>query len=102
MYDPERLKFYMEKRIQTTMIGALARIEKNFGYLWGSDKPDTEPLTDKEQEFFDLWEYLRNDILNYGNSQIRKVKEDFYRYGGAFKNKYSYKFPITKNTEDQK
>jgi hypothetical protein len=100
MYNPERLKFYVEKRIQTTMIGALARIEENLGYLWGHKKPETEPLTNKEQEFLDLWEYLRNDILNYGNAQIRKSKEDFYKYGGVFKSQYSYKFPMIKKEDE--
>ena len=31
----ERLRYYVEKRIQTTMIGALARVEDNLGFLWG-------------------------------------------------------------------
>jgi hypothetical protein len=101
MHDPQRLKFYTEKRIQTTMIGALARIEECFGYLWGHKKSEDEQLTDKEQEFLDLWEYLRNDILNYGNAQIRKVKEDFYKYGGVFKSNYSYKFPMTKEKDEK-
>lgn len=101
MYDPQRLRFYVEKRIQTTMIGALARIEENLGYLWGHKKEESEPLTQKEEEFLDLWEYLRNDILNYGNSQIRKAKEDFHKYGGVFKNNYSYKFPVIKEKDEK-
>ena len=101
MYDPQRLKFYVERRIQTTMIGALARIENNLGYLWGHNKPESEPLTDKENEFLDMWEYLRNDILNYGNAQIRKLYEDFHKYGGVFKNNYTYKFPMIKKDEDK-
>ena len=101
MYDPQRLKFHMERRIQTTMIGALARIEKSFGYLWGHQKLESELLTDKENEFLDLWDYLRNDILNYGNAQIRKLNDDFHKYGGVFKNRYTYKFPMIKKDEDK-
>lgn len=95
MYDPERLRFYMEKRIQTTMIGAIARIEQSLGFLWGHNKD--EPLTEKEEQFADIWDYLRNDILNYGNKQIRQLKEDFHKYGGIFKTSYNYRFPIKKD-----
>jgi len=96
MYDPERLRFYVERRIQTTMIGALARIEESLGFLWGQQKDKSEPLTEKEEQFADIWEYLRNDILNYGNKQIRLIKDDFHKYGGVFKNSYNYKFHMNK------
>jgi hypothetical protein len=95
MYNPDRLKFTMQKRLQTTMIGALARIEQHFGFLWGQDK-DGE-LSVEQEDFLDRWEFLRNDILNYGNKQIRQLNDDFHKYGGVFKNNYSYNFPIKKD-----
>lgn len=100
MYDPERLRFFIEKRIETTMIGALARIENTFGHLWGQDKDENE-LTPEEEKFADAWDFLRNDILNYGNKQIRQVKDDFYRYGGLFHNTYSYKFKVRKDNNNE-
>jgi len=99
MNDPERLRFFMEKRIQTTMIGALARIEKTFGDLWGQNKEGD--LTEEEENFADMWDYLRNDILNYGNNQIRQVKEDFHKYGGLFKNQYRYTFNVRKDDRNE-
>lgn len=99
MNDPERLRFFMEKRIQTTMIGALARIEKTFGDLWGQNKEGN--LTEEEENFADMWDYLRNDILNYGNNQIRQVKEDFYKYGGLIKNQYRYTFNVRKDNRNE-
>lgn len=99
MNDPERLRFFMEKRIQTTMIGALARIEKTFGDLWGQNKEGN--LTEEEENFADMWDYLRNDILNYGNNQIRQVKEDFHKYGGLFKNQYRYTFNVRKDDRNE-
>lgn len=101
MYDPDRLQFYVTKKIQTTMIGALARIENSFGFLWGQDKDPNEPLTAEEERFQDMWDYLRNDILNYGNKQIRLLKDDFYKYGGVFKNSYRYKFPMIKDNNNE-
>lgn len=99
MNDPERLRFFVEKRIQTTMIGALARIEKTFGDLWGQNKEGD--LTEEEENFADMWDYLRNDILNYGNNQIRQVKEDFHKYGGLFKNQYRYTFNVRKDDRNE-
>ena len=98
MYEPERLKFYMEKRIQTTMIGALARVEENLGFLWGHTKD--EDLSPKEEEFADIWDFTRNQILNHGNNQIRQITEDFYKYGGMFKTRYHYSFNVPKNNND--
>ena len=69
-----------KKKIQTTMIGALARFEENFGHLWGHFKDPSEPLTPEEEKFADTWDYTRNQILNQGNSQIRNLSKDL----GAF------------------
>ena len=101
MYDPDRLKFHMEKRIQNTMIGAIARVEKVFGYMWGQQKSENEILTDEEEKFLDMWEYLRNDILNYGNKQIRSIGEDFNKYGGVFRTNYRYNFNLRKDDNDE-
>lgn len=101
MYDKERLKFHIEKRVQSTMIGSIARVEKVFGHLWGQDKPENEQLTEQEEKFLDMWEYLRNDILNYGNKQIRSVSEDFNKYGDVFKTNYRYNFKLRKEDSDE-
>jgi hypothetical protein len=100
MYDPERLKFYMERRIETTMIGALARIEKHLGFLWGHDK-DGE-LTPEEERFADIWDFARNEILNHGNNQMRNLDDDFNKYGGVFKNKYNYTFRVNNKNKTRK
>jgi hypothetical protein len=79
----------IEKRLKTTMIGAIAKFEKNFAYLWESD-------TINREKFEDLWDETRNEILNNGNQQIRSaVKElsDFlYGNNPKLNQKYNYKF----------
>jgi hypothetical protein len=62
------------KRFETTIIGSLARVEDNFGYLWGynSDKE----LTDKQKQFEELWEFTRTAILNHGNKQMREAIDE--------------------------
>lgn len=90
-------KAILTKRFQTTMIGALFEFEKTFGYLWGHDKEENE-LTDKELDFLDRWDNVRNQILNNGNNQLRKAISDLSKSHGNIK--YNYKF-YNKNREDQ-
>lgn len=84
----------INKRFKTTMIGALARFEDTFGYLW-----EDENTIDREN-FNILWERVRDEILNNGNKQMRatinevsnfiskdiKVKRT-YNYDVSFDNK---------------
>lgn len=82
-------KMILTKRFQTTMIGALFEFEKTFGYLWGQDK-DENDLTEKELDFLDRWDTVRNQILNNGNNQLRKAISDLSKNQGN--TKYNYKF----------
>lgn len=101
MHSEERLRFYVEKRMQTIMIGALSKFEDQFGYLWGHDLDEEVPLTDEQNNFLDLWEHTRNLILNQGNNQIRHNKEDFDKWVGGLKQQYHYAFkpPVTEYPE---
>ena len=97
MPDINKLQSQIEKRIQTTMIGALDKVEKNFGNLWGHYKDG--PLTEQEEEFAELWDFTRNQILNQGNNQIRNLKEDLSKlYPGTGKSRYYYNFGKPRDT----
>jgi len=85
----------LTKRFQTTMIGALYEFEQSFGYLWGQDKY-YEDLTEQQKKFRDRWENTRNQILNNGNSQLRKCLNEL---SSNKQNTYSYKF-YNKNKGD--
>lgn len=82
-------KSLITKRFQTTMIGAIFEFEKTFGHLWGQFKSDHEPLTQSEEQFLDLWEDVRNRILNNGNTQLRKTISDLSKQDSV---QYNYKF----------
>lgn len=88
------------KRVETTMIGALARFENVFGYLWGHHKNLDDPLTDAEIHFDNMWQDVRNNILNHGNQQIRGLTNDIskqLRNGPEVKFNYKFKVnPINK------
>ena len=85
----------MEKRMRTIMIGALARFEENFDYLWAEA---TNP-SDKKY-FLDLWQKSRQEILDYGNNQIRLAKKDLGNVDP--KNcKYKYRYRFNMRRDDQ-
>ncbi len=89
------------KRLETTMIGCLARFENIFGYLWGQHKPHNVDLTDQELYFDNLWRDVRNNILNHGNNQMRSLHNEMTKVlQDKPTTKYHYKFYV-KNPNNQ-
>ena len=90
------------KKLETTMIGCLARFENVFGYLWGQHKSHTVDLTDQEVYFDNLWRDVRNNILNHGNNQIRGLHNDMIKIlQDKTTTKYHYKFYVKNNEETE-
>ena len=85
-----RLKKDIKKKIETTMIGALASIEKFLGFLWGHD--DSEP-TPEQERLKEIYEELRSEILDKGNTQIRNSEAEVESYDVTW-NKYHYNIPV--------
>lgn len=85
-----RLKKEIKKKIETTMIGALASVEKYFGHLWGHNS--LEP-TKEQAGLKELYEELRSEILDKGNSQIRNSDSEIETYEVVW-NKYHLNIPI--------
>lgn len=92
----------VSKRLETTMIGCLARFESSFGTLWGYDEDYDKPLTANQEKFQDTWEYTRTSILNHGNNQIRAVIDDIRKIAQDKPfTRYNYKFYFNdKNRKD--
>ena len=72
-----KLKMVATKRMQTTMNGAIASIEQVFDHLWGQIKDN---LTPEEEKLDELYEQLRNEILDKGNNQLRLLMSDLDGY----------------------
>lgn len=93
----------LAKRFETTIIGSLARIENNFGYLWAHNS-DNE-LTAQQKKFEDLWEFTRTSILNHGNKQMREAIDDVLTYLEQENDELKYKLtlinqpPLSNNKE---
>lgn len=89
------------KKLETTMIGCLARFENTFGYLWAHHKSHNSDLTDNEIYFDNLWQDVRNNILNHGNNQIRALTNELNKFlQDELQPKYHYKFYPRSNKED--
>ena len=88
-----RLKKEIKKRIQTTMIGSLSSVEKYFGFLWGENS-DAE-LTKEQMRMREIFEEMRTEILDKGNSQIRNSDSEIENYDVVW-NKYHINLPIKK------
>lgn len=73
----KRLMDNISKKFKTTMIGAIARYEAAFGDLWGQD---IDNPSKQQQELRRVWEEVRTDILNNGNSQLRAALEEIAQY----------------------
>jgi len=89
----DRLLKISKKKIQTTMIGALSTLEKQFGFLWGHGTE--EPLTPEQQHLRDLYDEVRSEILDRGNAQSRNLEAEFSQYDIRW-NRYKMELPVTK------
>ena len=87
----DRLSKNCKKKVQTTMIGALSSIEDYFGFLWGHKSDD--PLTPDQEKMRQLYEELRSEILDKGNTQIRNIDAELVQYDIKW-NRYQYNIPV--------
>lgn len=87
-----RLKNNIQKKFQTTMIGALAAFEDEFGELWGNGL-DVNDLDKDQLEERERWERVRSRVLDNGNDQARSAMEEVSHYTVTF-NRYVTKFIV--------
>jgi len=87
----DRFNKIAKKKIQTTMIGALDVVEKEFGFLWGHGSEDD--LTPEQKHMRDVYENVRQTILDNGNNQIRNLESEVSQYHVEWRG-YSYQIPV--------
>jgi len=95
-----RLVALIEKKMKTTMIGALSSFEESFGYLWGINKHHSS-LSEEELILRELWENTRTEILNKGNNQIRATKEELGQHNVVWQ-PYKMDFIVQPTTEEKR
>lgn len=92
-YDSkDRLSKILKKKVETTMIGALSSMEEHFGFLWNNKGE----LTPEQQMMYDLYQRVRSEILDKGNTQARNIDAELNQYEVKWL-KYSITIPV-KNT----
>ena len=84
----DRLLRVATKKVQTTMIGAISTIEKCLDFLWDDDNP-----TPEQEKLRNIFEEMRSEILDRGNTQIRNLENEFQNYDVTFK-RYTISLPI--------
>lgn len=97
-HKQDKLIKNIEKKCTTIMIGALARFEDNFGYLWEEEGDAESDLNHNK------WQNVRSNILNFGNHQIRAAVEELYRYFLENKHSngnYNYEFNLNKKGDNK-
>ncbi len=90
-HDKNKLKQDAKRKITTTMIGALSSFENRFGRLWGHQKEEGEDLTPQEERFFEIWQDVREEILDRGNAQIGALNQELDMYN-VERQRYQIKF----------
>ena len=93
----DRLSKILKKKIENTMIGALSSIEEHLGFLW--DAKDGQ-LTEDQVYMKDLYQKVRSEILDKGNTQARNVDAELSQYDVKWL-KYTIKMPVIKQTEEE-
>lgn len=93
----KRLSEIARRKIETTMIGSLASIEKHFGFLWGHGE---YTLTKEQERMKETYEVLRAEILDKGNAQIRHIESDINNFD-IKTNRFYYNIPIRKLGNDR-
>lgn len=73
----DRLSKILKKKVETTMIGALSSIEDHFSFLWSS-KEGT--LSSEQKMMYDIYQKVRSEILDKGNTQARNVDAELAQY----------------------
>ena len=94
----KRLSNIVSTKIKTSFIGAISSCEKNFGFLWGHGKDDPE-LTKQELEMKELWEEVRTEILDNGNTQLRAASNEIDNYSISWE-RYNLGINVEKDKED--
>tara|TARA_A100001201_G_scaffold34038_1_gene36378 strand:+ start:7900 stop:8259 length:360 start_codon:yes stop_codon:yes gene_type:complete len=85
----ERLAKILKKKVQTTMIGALSSIEEHFGFLWDFEGE----MSEQQKLMYDLYQKLRSEILDKGNTQARNVDAELSQYDIKWL-RYSVNIPV--------
>ena len=88
----KRLATIISTKIKTSFIGSISVCENNFGFLWGHGK-DVEELTEQEAAVREIWDEVRTQILDNGNTQLRAAASEMNNYSISW-DRYHLDIPV--------
>ncbi len=91
----KRLSNIISTKMKTSFIGSISACENSFGFLWGHGKPENE-LDEEELSMREIWESVRAQILDNGNSQLRATMNEIHNYTISW-DRYHLDFPFQDN-----
>lgn len=92
-----RLLNVIKKKFDTTIIGALAAFEDQFGELWGHGLPEDQ--LDEDQRYWkEAWMEARAKVLDNGNANLRAAQNEIAQYTLSW-NRYVTNFQLRNNEE---
>ena len=91
----ERLSKILKKKVETTMIGALSSIEEHFSFLWSQGGENTP----EGKVMYDLFQKVRSEILDKGNTQARNVDAELSQYEIKWL-RYNMEIPVNKGSQE--
>jgi len=90
-YDSkDRLSKILRKKVETTMIGAISSIEDHFAFLWTVEGSE---MTEEKKFMYELFQKVRSEILDKGNTQARNVDAELNQYEVKWL-RYSMNIPV--------
>jgi hypothetical protein len=92
----DRLSKILKKKVETTMIGALSSIEDHFSFLWTNKD---ENITPEQRLMYDLFQKVRSEILDKGNTQARNVDAELSQYEVKWL-RYTMQMPVTQEPKE--
>ncbi len=92
----DRLSKILKKKVETTMIGALSSVEDHFSFLWTNESGQQTP---EQKIMYDLFQKVRSEILDKGNTQARNVDAELSQYDVNWL-RYTIEMPI--KTQEEK
>lgn len=78
--NKQKLQEAIKKHILTTMIFAIAQLEKDFGELWGEELAEGTVLNDTQSIWDEKFEKWRKRVLDNGNNQLRMALLELDKY----------------------
>jgi len=92
-----RLLNVIKKKFDTTIIGALAAFEDQFGEMWGHGLPEDQ--LDEDQLYWkEAWMEARAKVLDNGNANLRAAQNEIAQYTLSW-NRYVTNFQLRNNEE---